>query len=543
MIGRYMLEKGSSPAYQSPQRSAGGTLRPGRVEALTAAALFALLALAIYGFHVAHGGFYADDWANVATFRFADSPRYWSSVEHFHDVLGGRPLLSLMMPLPQALFGSDAAAHLALAAGLGAVASACFYGLLRTLGMAPIDAAAIAALALLFPWSDSIRLWPSGSLIGISVCFFLLGLIVALRGLARRGWQGVAIHAAADVLFALSVLTYEDAAAAALIAGALYLGRAPRRTVFKRWLADVAVVLAVLAYSLAATAGSRPVGSPLDRLGDVPSFLREGSLLLVSALEPFGSLGRPVQALALLVVAVVIVASLLRLRRRRDESLRVWLRWLAIGLVGIAAAYFMFLGSNLAPGDPGIDNRINVFAGFAFCLSAYALIACGCRLAFKSVRIAAAAPVAVAVVIAIGYLIRVADDQSAWDDAARRQQVVIDRAAAIQLSSGSTVLTFGVPAQAAAGVPIFSKGWDLRSALQVELDEPGLHAYPVYDGVSLVCGSKGLQVAGAGDYGSRRVAYGPLYFLDVPGAKEERIAGRAACTRALRRFEPGPLEL
>ena len=67
-------------------------------------------------------------------------------------------------------------------------------------------------------------------------------------------------------------------------------------------------------------------------------------------------------------------------------------------------------------------------------------------------------------------------------------------------------------------MPIFTNSWDLRSALQVELDEPRLHAFPVYDGVSLRCGRNSLRVIAGGDYGSSRIVYGQLYFLDVPSA-------------------------
>jgi hypothetical protein len=157
--------------------------------------------------------------------------------------------------------------------------------------------------------------------------------------------------------------------------------------------------------------------------------------------------------------------------------------------------------------------------------------------------VATAATVAVAAVIAIGYLIRVADDQSDWHAASQQQQGVLDKVTEMQLPSGSTVLTFGVPAQAAPGVPIFGKSWDLGSALQVELDDAELRAYPIYQGLNLRCEAKGLVVAGGGDYGKNRVHYGRLYFLDVPRASQERITGRAACARALGNFEPGPLEL
>jgi hypothetical protein len=507
-----------------------------------AAALFALLALAVYGFYVAHGGFYADDWAHLSTFRFADSPRFWSSFDHFQEVLGGRPLFALMLPVPQALFGGDAAAHLALAAGLTALASTCFYGLLRTLGMVPVHAGAIAALALLFPWSDSVRLWPTGSLIGISVCFFLLGLTVSLHGLSRPSRGGAAIHAAADVLFVLSVLTYESAAAAALLAGALYLGRAPRALAVRRWAVDVAVVLATLAYSLATTSGARPVAGPLDRVAEIPSFVREGAVIAASALEPFGSIGRPVQALVLLAAAAIVVIALLRLRRGPDRQLAEWLRWLAIGFVAVVCAYFMFLGSSLGPLDPGIDNRINVFAGFGFCLFAYAVIACACRLACPTERSATGATLGLALLIAGGYLVRVADDQRDWRDAAERQQAVLAATAGRPWLPASAVLGFGAPSQTAPGVPVFSKSWDLTGAVRDKLDDPRLRAYPVYAGVQVRCGRDGLVVSGAGDYGSARLGYEQLYFFDVPTTRRLRIAGSAACARGLERFAPGPLE-
>jgi len=92
------------------------------------------------------------------------------------------------------------------------------------------------------------------------------------------------------------------------------------------------------------------------------------------------SLGRPVQALVLALAAVVAGAAVLRLRHGESGELRGWLRWIAIGLVTIAAAYFMFLGSHLHPRDPGIDTRINLFAGLGYCILVYALLAAASEL-------------------------------------------------------------------------------------------------------------------------------------------------------------------
>ena len=266
-------------------------LRP--LEALVAALLLALLGLLAYGAFVGDGGFYSDDWSHAANYHFAESPRYLNAFEQQQEFLGGRPLSAALMPVPQAIFGPDPTPHLALAVVIGVLLSLCLFVLLRTMRMAPLHAGLIAALVLLFPWADSSRLWATGSVNSVSVAFFLLGLTVALRGFDHSGRRGTMMHAAAAILYLLSVLTYEVTASAALLAGLLYLDRAPRPVALRAWAADAVAVFAALLYSLLATASSRPVATVRDRLEDVPDFVRESFLLLSSALQPFGSMGRP----------------------------------------------------------------------------------------------------------------------------------------------------------------------------------------------------------------------------------------------------------
>jgi hypothetical protein len=508
-----------------------------------AAVLFALLALVAYGYHVAHGGFYTDDWANAAGYHFADSPRYWNAVAEIRQVVGGRPVMALLLPLPHALLGLDPTLHLALAALLGIAAALCLFVLLRTLEMPPAHAWAIAALALLFPWSDSLRLWPAASLNTISICFFLVGLTIALRGFRYSGRRGTAMHAGAALLYLLSVLTYEVTAAAALLAGLLYLGRAPRPVVLRAWLVDVVAVMGGLIFSLTATVSSRHVGSLSERVGDLPRFTREFLLLLAAALQPFGTMGRPLQALLLLLAGVVIVAALLRLRRHGDPALRFWLRWAAIGLVAVGAAYFMFLGSHLHPLDPGIDNRINVFAGLGVCLLVYAIVACAAHLLVGSHSLATGLALGLAAVIAVGYGTRLASDEADWKNAADRQAEIVKGADA-GLSSvprGTTVLSFGAPAQTAPGVPVFSRFWDLGGALRLHSGGAVTSAYPVYEGVSVSC-ERRLAIDGGEGYGRFELPYQRLYFGDLDAGRGAWVASRASCDKALRRLRPGPLE-
>jgi hypothetical protein len=511
-------------------------------EALVAASLFAFLGLLAYGSYVAHGGFYSDDWSHAANYHFAASPRYFNSVSQLEEFLGGRPLSALLMPLPQAVFGPHPAPHLALAAFLGVLTSLCFFLFLRTMAMAPLHAWMIGALALLFPWADSSRLWATASVNSLSVCFFLLGLAVALRGFDHRGRRGTLMHAGADLLYLLSVLTYEVTAAVALLAGFLYLGRTSRPRALRSWAADVAVVFAGLLYSLLTTVGSRPVATVGERIEDLSRFFRESLLLLASALQPFGEMGRPVQALVLLAAAAVVALAVLRLRRSGDAVLRRWLGWGLIGLVAAAAAYFMFLGSHLYPRDPGIDNRINVFASLAFCLIVYAVIACACRL-FLRARGAAVATAALALLVGVGYAVALEGDRAHWVDAADQQQAVLGEAdrMLLPLPRGSTVIGFGSPSQAAPEVPVFNRPWDLQGALQLRSGDAVRRAYPVYAGIEVNCRSR-LQIDGGPGYGSFEIPYRRrLYFYEA-GGRAEPVRSRAECRRALGTYRPGPLE-
>jgi hypothetical protein len=495
-----------------------------------------------YGSYVADGGFYSDDWSIASDYRFADSPRYWTAVGNLEDVLGGRPLAALLLPLPHALFGVDPQLHLGLALGLGIATSLCLYLMLRTLSLPPPHAGAIAVLALLFPWSDVIRLWPTASILSLSLCFLFLGVALAVNGFRRRGRAAIAMHACACALYLLSVLTYEATAGAALLAGFLYLGRAPVATAARRWLADIVVVLAAVGYSLSTTVSERHVGSIAERISDVGPFVRQSATLLVSSIVPVDSPGKPIQALVLLAAAGIVALALARYRRTSQPALRDWLRMIAIAVVTIGAAYFMFLGSNLHPGDPGIDMRANILAGIGFCILAYAIVAIGSRLLFASGSAGSILALVAALAIAVGYGIQTRDDANSWRRAAALQREVLaalDRQ--LPLPRDSTVLTFGFPAQSGPEVPIFDKSWDLDGAVKLEADDPTLRGFPVYEEVAVRCEPRVLLIDGGGNYGTIRVEYGRAYFLDVTPSRVRRIRTPGTCREALRSFRPGPL--
>ena len=509
---------------------------------LPAAAFLLAVAAAAFGWFVDHGGFYSDDWATAAVYRFAHAPRYWHSVVTESHNLGGRPVLAALLPLPHALFGLHPALHIAFGVVLVLGTCVAFYAVPLLLGIDALDAAAIAVLALLFPWADAIELWPTASLNTVAVIFFFAGLLVALHGLSRKGRRGAVLHAVAAGLFLLSVLTYEVAGAAAILAGAFYLGRAPLRRALQFWAVDVIVVLGGLVYSLIRTSPVRPVGSFHARLSDLPHMTRDAIALAESALLPFGRRADVLHVLIGAAVAVAVAVLVLRVVRGLRDRSSAWLVVGAAAIVTIAAAYFMFLGSGLHPLDPATGTRTNVFGRFAYAALIYALVAAVAQWLAPSKRMGQVATLAVVGLIAAGYAVHLGRDESAWANAARLQRdalAVVD-ARFPQLESGSTVVTFDFPARVRPGAPIFDATWDLSSAVQLKHDDGRLDAVPVYASVELHCQPRRLVVQLPGSRGTATARYGKLFFIDLHTRRTLRVTGARACRAAAHRFPPGP---
>jgi hypothetical protein len=82
----------------------------------------------------------------------------------------------------------------------------CLYVLLRSLSVRARDAAAVAALALTFPFSDSLWLWGVLSLTSLAISAALIGLILAPRALRSSGRRALALHTASLALYVGSIL-------------------------------------------------------------------------------------------------------------------------------------------------------------------------------------------------------------------------------------------------------------------------------------------------------------------------------------------------
>ncbi len=513
----------------------------GAREVLLVAALLMLAAFAFYGRYVSDSGFFADDWANAAAYRFADPPRLASSIATFHDILGGRPVLAVALAVPHALFGTHAWAHLALGIALAWLVAVLLHVVLRVLGAAFAPAFVAALLTLVFPLSDATRLWATAAVNNLAVVLYLAGLLVALQGLRGRGRNALLLHACALLLYLLSMLTYEVAAPAILLSGLLYRVCVPWRSVIPRWLADGTLVAVAIAYSAAATGQVRRVTTVRGALQDVPSAARQAGTAVAQAFVPSGA--RPLLAVPLLLALFAAFGAVVLLRKGGADArcIRWWLMAQGIAAIGVGAAHVVLLGSYLGPLSTGIGNRGNVFAALPVAVFVCAtVILAGLVVAHLLARPRLVMGVAggLLVLILIGQstvLLRHEDDYLA---ASQRQAAVLSsvRAGVPKPVPGALILTAGEDATV-NDVPVFDETWDLAGAISLLYGDRTVSGLPVVGDTRIACTTAAVRIMSRHQFGGeiaagRVVPFGVVYLVNVPTGRTVRITDAASCEGA-----------
>jgi hypothetical protein len=518
------------------------------------AVILALLGAAVFAPHVRSGGFYSDDWATASTYHFVPAPHYLNATRFQRAILGGRPLLALAQPLPHALFGVRKELHIALAVALGILVSLGLYLLLRAFRIPPLHALIIAGLALVFPWSDSTRLWPIASLNQLAVCFYLVGVLIALCGLRLGRWRAAGAHAAALVFYAMALLTYEAVAGPILLSGLLYAARGSWRAAWPRWLSDAVVTIGVLAWSVAATGHVR--GTTTFSL-----FVADLSMSADQALELAGRAVRPFSIpLAAALVAGLIVAATAALRGWPDapttrRTLRLWGVIAAIAAVEFGCALVPFVGSGEHSLDPGMGNRVNIVAALPLVTLVYAVVMLATTICVSARRdrpnLQAAVTAAIAAFVGLGYTYQVRGDIINWDRAKALQTRMLHSLSQLPKPPSGTVLyVYGYPAVVSPGISIFSQPWDLSSAVRLIWNDSQLAAYPIVAGTTFVCTQTGLYPsAPPGPWGTLQGGYtrtvGAQYakalFVDARLQRAHTVTNAAACRQHSALIHPAPV--
>jgi hypothetical protein len=298
---------------------------------------------------------------------------------------------------------------------------------------------------------------------------------------------------------------------AVLLSVALYLCVMPRRDALRRFVLDLGVV--AVALIVVATGTSRDPESLSTQVEHAGTLASQAFSLLARALLPVGAVPG--------VVGAVVLVALCAVGWVRGEK-----RWLAVaglGALTVAAGYALFVPAApyYEPLAPGTTNRMNVLAAVGYSLLAYALA----RLLVGSRRPWAAA--ALCVLIGVGYVVKVVDDQDGWQRSARLQAEVLR--AVPDPGGRATFYTFGAPTFAAPGVPVFSLPFDLKAAVRLKFHTHRLSGYPVANDTVIHC-VRDLVYPTGGTYSRVHGApYGEAYFVDVPARHVIPIRSRSDC--------------
>jgi hypothetical protein len=520
-----------------------------------AAFVLLLLSVALLGSHVVHGGFSYDDWALSADEKYWG---FWSTV-NFYLHIDHRPLVALYLPLVQAVFGGDAHVQLAWISFAHVAMCVCLYMFVRSAGLERFGAGLIALLALLFPFADAEWLYVIGSAGTIAVSLYLLGATLAFYALRSSGRRGMALHGLSVLLYVASVLTYELAFIAIMGSVLLYLGRAPRRTVMRRWTLDIgAMVLTVLLF----TSRTVPVLPGADvhgvltlhqQLSHARLIFDQARSMVGASLEPFGVTHYNI--ILTVAIAIAVAGLVMFYRLPRGDPVRRHLgRWLwtgALALCGTVAAWLVLVPADpyYSPAQPGVGNRINAFAAVCVSAGVYALAAVAAALLLGRTRrwrtTVPAAALLITFAVVAGYVRRTDADKSRWTQAAVLQHHYLDtiRRAVPHPAPDTRILLLDAPGFVAAGIPVFGAPWDLNGALKLAYDDGTLAGYPVLVGTGVICGVTGIAPSGGGYDPSQTAPYGLAMFVDGRTGESMRIRDRAQCMRALRLFTPGVLIL
>lgn len=525
-------------------------------ELLAIGGLLSVLALALFSEHAVKGGFYSDDWAYRANWWAWEQRGGFGEAFDFYfsdPSLAARPLGTLYIIATQVLFGDHQGWYLAWAMVLAVMLSVCLYLFLRTLRVPPLHAGAVAILVLIFPASDSTRIWPIISDAQVSLAAYLLGGVLALRSFDRAGARMVFLRASSLLLYAASILHYEVTAGAIVASAVLYRCRVPWSRALKAGALDTGLVLALFAL----VKGK----SSVERLG-LSAAIDHGRDIAKQVVQLFTSVVMPLDStkLVALAPAVLVVAAAIVVQRRlpREDwaakALRTWLRAAAVAGVMVVAAYAVYAPAPLIymPLAPGLMNRTNAFGALPLVFLVYALGVLAGVLAFRGLpagrRLAGGFALTVALILGLSYTDTLTRDLELWDSAyARAQRTLgIVGGSVPHPPHGSVIVAFGQPVEEVPGIPVWAHNWDFDGAIRLMYRDATLRGLPAFPGTVIECGRRTASpqnptIAGVFQPTDER-PYGKLILVDTNTGHFAVPRNRRECREQVTAFVPGPFD-
>ena len=507
----------------------------------------------LLGEHVRASGWYSDDWAYRSLWLQFDSLGFWGQMDALmsSDLLAGRPTLAVYLSLVQQMLGPRQGAHLAWAAVLAVVFSGCVYLLLRNLRFRPLDAGLVGLLLLVFPGSDSTRIWAMISDAQVAMSLVLLGVVCGLAALSASGRRAVALRVSASVLMFLGLTIYELTFGALLLTFLLYRSRVPWKRALRAgaidWLTVALTWLLVLRNSNAERL------KPAAAIDHGWVVLKQIFELFATVALPFDSVGAGIVIALVVVGLAVVVVRKLPAGDPTRAALIGWLWTAAVSVAFLAGAYVIYAPSSpmYVPLAPGLLNRTNAFGALPLIVLVYSLGALVAVLVFRGLSHergwAAAATAAIALAIGIDYTAGITHHLRLWDSGWARAHAALERykVSAPAPTRYGLVVMYGVPMQEADGIPVWAHNWDFEGALALTYHDATIRGRPAFPGTFIECRAGDAKLLNTLYSGvvlpHDDAAYGSLILFDGNTGRYARPRNRKECREQAPTFIPGPL--
>ena len=518
--------------------------------------LMTALAFVVFGWYAFHGGFVADDWVNADRYYFHPDPGFWGAVDNYQTP--SRPIAAVYVTLTYAVLGMHFDQHLLLSVVLAAFLSIAYFAFLRTLGLGLPWALAAAAILLVFPSSDSTRLWSTGSQINLFIGLYLVAMVIAIAGRRRFGpapsVPAMITQICASALALIAVGGYEIVAPAVLLSFVLYRWAGGRGGTLWRWLFDAVPTLLLLLF-YTRKFGESPSGA--GQLLDNAHLALDGAVsVLAYSLYPTRMLSMPWLFVAA-VAGVLLVTQLARQLAPTSPDRDAIARWsvpilLAVAAIVVGYAMIVPVADRYPIYAPGVQNRTNCFAALGIsALIVFLAAAVSAMVAGALPRISSQARGrvrwALAGLLILGvvgvYTVRVTQDADRWTQSAEIQDEILTQAQELVPSPppDATIFTSPYPGNSAPAVPAFGGGGnnDEVGAFKVTYDSDEMRAFPLIVDIGLTCGVDRMSQVNAGN---SETEYGKAILIDLRTRTVYRPRNQRQCVEATKAMEPfGPV--
>ncbi len=526
-------------------------------ERLLAFSIAVLAAVICFEPRIKGGGLTADDWPDFVAVKFPHAAGFDSTLAALQSAAGSRVGHMFYWLVSYTVFGEHTRLYSALIAGLAVLMAFALYLLLRELRFTVVQSLAIMLLSIVAPAAETVRMWFTIGGVQIALTLYFVGLMIAMKAFATDGKASKRLQLISYSLYVASAIYVETALPLIAISVLVYLTRAPVKAALWRWAADLVIVVAGYAATLAFVSSHNGFGKlPASQWGEHIHLLADQTYTVVArALGPLSTSDRAFAALGVVALAGACVA-LWRRGSLSDPARRELYRWSAtfgISTAAIVVSYGVYVPAMLyyEPLGPGLATHINSVIAAPLAAGVVAIVMLAKLVATELLRgmprrVLLCVPiVAVAwyATIAVEGIAGVRSDAHIWAYASERGGHVLNvlRRRLPDPLPSSTIYTFGEAGTVAPGMPIFYTSWEQTNAVKIAYNRADVSSFPVVaEGIQIDCAPNGVIPTVAGAPVESASPYRRSYFFDVPSGRTVLITSQRACARALGAFHAGP---